>query len=793
MQADADQFPELSPTKRALLALKQLQEKLEALEKSKNEPIAIVGLGCRFPGGADDPEAFWDLLENGRDSISEVPPEHWDLETYYDRDPNAPGKMTTRHGGFIPHLQAFDAQFFRIAPREAMSLDPQQRLLLEVTWEALENAGIAPERLNGSPTGVFIGICGNDYWHHLGSGPWEIDAYLTTGNTHSLASGRISYTLGLTGPSLSVNTACSSSLVAIHLAITSLRNQECDLALVGGVNRILMPEISINFSKARMLSPDGRCKPFDATANGFVRSEGCGMVVIKRLRDAITAGDRILALLYGSAINQDGRTSGLTVPNGLSQQAVIKQALTNSQIEPHQVSYLETHGTGTELGDPLEIGALGAVFGTERSAEQPLILGALKANIGHCEAAAGIASLIKVVLSLQHEMIPPQIHFHSPNPHIDWAHLPLNIPTQLLPWPKGTQRRIAGVSSFGFSGTNAHVVVAEAPPIVAIREQTTERPIHLLTLSAKNEAALKALVARHSTWLTTHSQTAIADVCFSANMGRSHFNHRLAIVTASIAQLQQQLATWLTGQPTEGVFQGQVQCRSARQVAFEFTAGARQAENFVDQLYQTQPTFQRAIKHCHSIIADFLDIALSELLWQAPPSSPQYSDISLFILEYALFILWQSWGIVPAAVIGEDIGEWVAATVAGAFPLEDSLRWLAQQQSFKEAAKAIAIGQLQFPVFSKFAGEIREFPQFRQQFKQPPTLPMTTLPFKSYNTVVTIDGSASTHWSTLISTLAQLYLQGVEVNWSGFEQGYFRQKVVLPTYPFQRTRYWIDG
>jgi len=397
---------DLSSTKRALLALKQLQSKLEACERAQNGPIAIIGMGCRFPGGADGPASFWQLL-HGVDAITEVPKERWDIDAYYDSDPNTPGKMYTRYGGFVPNLYEFDAKFFRIAPREAVSLDPQQRLLLEVTWEALENAGIAQEKLAGSQTGVFTAICGHDYWHRLlARKTTDIDAYLTTGNTHSLASGRLSYFLGCTGPTLLVDTACSSSLVAVHLACQSLRNRECDLALASGVNRILLPEISINFSQARMLFPDGRCHTFDAAANGFVRGEGCGAIALKRLSDAVASRDNILALICGSAVNHDGRTSGLTVPNGPGQEAVIRQALNKANIQPQQVTYVETHGTGTELGDPIEVKALGAVFGPDRPADCPLFIGSVKTNIGHLEAAAGIASLIKVVLALQGETIP---------------------------------------------------------------------------------------------------------------------------------------------------------------------------------------------------------------------------------------------------------------------------------------------------------------------------------------------------------------------------------------------------
>ncbi len=488
----------LSPTKRALLALKEMQSKLDALERAKTEPIAIIGIGCRFPGGADNPEAFWHLLRDGVNAITEVPSDRWDIDAYYDPDPDAPGKMYTRYGGFLGQVDTFDPQFFGISPREAVSLDPQQRLLLEVSWEALENANQVPEQLFSSSTGVFIGICANDYSKVLSRGMTQtpIDAYFGTGNALSVAAGRLSYTLGLTGPSMAVDTACSSSLVAVHLACQSLRSRECDLALVGGVNLLLAPEASINFSKARMMAADGRCKTFDAAADGYVRGEGCGVLVLKRLSAAVADADNILAVIRGSAVNQDGPSGGLTVPSGPSQQAVIRQALDNAGVKSSQVSYVEAHGTGTFLGDPIEVGALGAVFGKERPQDNRLVIGSVKTNIGHLEAAAGIAGLIKVVLSLQHEEIPPHLNFKQPNPHITWDELPAVIPTERMLWPSGERRRLAGVSSFSFSGTNAHIVLEEAPVSEPVQAEV-ERPLHLLTLSAKTEEALKQLAGRH--------------------------------------------------------------------------------------------------------------------------------------------------------------------------------------------------------------------------------------------------------------------------------------------------------
>ena len=544
---------ELSPTKKALLALKQMQGKLDALEQAKSEPIAVVGLGCRFPN-ASNPQEFWQLLYDGKDAISTS-------DRISLQDAATPDYIS--QGGFVPHLKEFDASFFRIAPREATRLDPQQRLLLEVSWESLEDAAIPADKIEKSSTGVFIGASAIDYWHQLLSEN-EIDAYLTTGNTHSLASGRISHFFNFTGPSVSIDTACSSSLVAVHLAIKSLRDRECNMALAGGVNRLISPKISLNFAKAKMLSPDGRCKTFDETANGFVRSEGCGIVVLKRLSDAIANKDRIRAVLLGSAINQDGRTSSITTPSSLSQQAVIKQALANSKVEARQVNYLETHGTGTSLGDAIEIEALSRVF----KDNQELILGAVKTNIGHLESASGIASLIKTVLALENQSIPANLHLKQPNTNVDWQNLPFKLPQRAIAW-KQTAPRIAGVSGFGFSGTNAHVVVREAGNLLENdgktgrqgdgetgrqgdgeigRQGDGDKDLCLFTLSAKSKKALDRLASDYANYLQLHRDLLIENICFTSNVGRSHFNYRLAIVISSVTELQTKLTQFISGE-----------------------------------------------------------------------------------------------------------------------------------------------------------------------------------------------------------------------------------------------------
>ena len=546
----------------AFRQIETLQSQVETFENQKVEPIAIIGMSCRLPGGADSPEAFWQLLNDGVDAIAEVPKDRWNIDDYYDPNPDSPGKIVTRDGGFLSQIDVFDAPFFGISPLEAQRLDPQQRLLLEVSWEALERANIVPDKLFNSLSGVFVGITVSDYLNKLATSEMP-HAYWGTGNVPSAATGRLSYILGLTGPNMAVETACSSSLVSVHLACQSLRQRECNLALAGGVNLLLSPESSIIYSQAKMLSSDGRCKTFDSSANGYVRGEGCGIIVLKRLSDAVANGDNILALIRGTAVNQDGPSGGLTVPNGPSQVAVIRQALANGGVNPANVSYIEAHGTGTSLGDPIEVGSLGKIFGSNHSSENPVMIGSAKTNIGHLEIAAGIAGLIKVVLQLQQQKIAPSLHFNKPNPYINWSQLPLQVSTQLNPWENNGKTRIAGVSSFGFSGTNAHVVLEEAP--VKQKKQKSkiknqdelERSVHLLTLSAKTKTALDNLVSSYHNYLNTYPELKVADICYTANTGRSQFKHRLAVVASNQQELVEKLRQYEEGEDVVGIYSGE--------------------------------------------------------------------------------------------------------------------------------------------------------------------------------------------------------------------------------------------
>ena len=912
-----------------------------------SEPIAVIGLGCRFPG-AKDPEAFWQLLRSGTSAISEVPKERWDIDRYYDPEPGTPGKMYTRYGGFIEQIDRFDPEFFGISPREAERIDPQQRLLLEVVWSALENACIPPTSLSGSQTGVFIG-CGNYEYGFLlfARDADHINAYDGTGSSIGVTASRLSYILNLRGPSLSVETACSSSLVATHLAINSLRNKESNLCLVGGVNLMMSPAQTIIYSQARMMAADGRCKTFDAAADGYVRGEGCGIVVLKRLSDAVRDGDNIRAVIRGSAVNQDGLTNGISAPNGPSQQAVIRQALANAGVTPDDISYIETHGTGTSLGDPIEVKSIKAVL-KKRNFEQPCYLGSVKTNIGHLEAVAGIAGLIKTVLAVQHKEIPPHLNLNKINPLISLEKTPLSIPTELQPWQPQNGRCVAGVSSFGFGGTNAHVVLEEAPLGQRSRGAGERRsrgaeeqrgrgklPCHLLVLSAKSEKALRELAQRYEDYLQEHSEICLADICFTASTGRSHFEHRLAVVGQESSDIQTQLRDFRSGNAPH-LYNKKLTQRTSK-IAFLFTGQGSQYEGMGQQLYQTEPIFRKAIDLCAEILQPYLNEPLLEIIFEKSEVRSQksgvrgqrsevrgqrsqvtgqqskidrtiYTQPAIFAIEYALYCLWQSWGITPSVVMGHSVGEYVAACVAGVFSLEDGLKLIAargrlmqalpsggemvavfasQQQvreviqpykeisiaaingstntvisgeaeairavsntletvgvetkklevshafhsplmeamltPFKEVASQINYSQPKLDIISNLTGKLATediaTPDYWVRHVREPVqfaASMSYLEREGITTFVEIGAhpillgmgrrclpeDANKQWLSslrrgqqdervLLESLARLYLQGVKIDWSGFYGSRAYQKVMLPTYPWQRQRYWL--
>jgi acyl transferase domain-containing protein len=726
-------------------------------QQHSDEPIAIVGMACRLPGGVETPEAFWRLLREGTDAISEIPPDRWDVDAWYDPDPEKPGKMYVRAGGFLREVDRFDPQFFGISPREAESMDPQQRMVLEVAWEALERAGQDASELRNTRTGVFVGVTTADYGRVILQGkPEDIDAYFASGTSLNVVAGRVSYTLGLQGPAMAVDTACSSSLVALHLACQSLRTGESTMALAAGVNLMLSPESTMAGCRARMLAPDARCKTFDASANGFTRAEGCGVLVLKKLSEAQARGDEILAVIRGTAVNQDGPSSGLTVPNGLAQQEVIRQALRGARVAPAEVSYLEAHGTGTSLGDPIEAEAMWSVLKEGRQGGESLWMGSVKTNIGHLESAAGVAGVMKVVLALRNKQLPANLHLKQPNPHIDWKSMAVKVPVELTPWEPKQGRRIAGVSSFGFSGTNAHVVLEEAPPMPA-RTQGVERPEHVLVVSGRGAEALRAQAGRYAEALA-EGGAALGDVCFTAATGRAHFEHRLAVVGGSAAQVRERLEAVASGKEPEGVVLGRTS--PAPKVAFVFGASEPYA-GMGRELYETQPVFREALETCAEALKGVLEKPLVRVLY-GPESAllkeAAYGHAAVFAVEWALARLWRAWGVEPRRVEGHGVGEDVAGVETGAFGLEEGLKRAVarkQQPARKQEAEKADGAEVRLEVV-------------------PPK------PDRS-------------DWAQVLETLSGLYVRGVEVDWVAYDAPYGRRRVVLPTYPFQRQRYWWRG
>jgi acyl transferase domain-containing protein/NADPH:quinone reductase-like Zn-dependent oxidoreductase/acyl carrier protein len=645
--------------------------------------FAIVGYAARFPG-ASDAEEFWDLLRDGRDAISEIPGDRWDVDEFFDPEPGTPGKVVTRRAGFVDDATGFDAPFFGMSTREVRMMDPQHRLLLETAWRAVEHSGTAPSALAGTNTGVFVGLATHDY---LGMASDEltypeIEAYMAIGTSNAAAAGRISYRLGLQGPAVAVDTACSSSLVAIHQACQALQLGECDLALAGGANVLLTPATMITFSNAQMLAPDGRCKTFDAAADGYVRGEGCGVIVVKRLEDAIRDGDRIRAVIRGSAINQDGASGGLTVPNGVAQQRVIGDALRRAGLAPSEVGYLEAHGTGTSLGDPIEAQAAGAAYGPGRESDRPLLIGSAKTNIGHLEAAAGIAGVLKVVLSLEHEALPKHLHFENPSPHIPWNRLPVEVVKETIPWQRSDRPRIAGVSSFGFAGTNAHVILEEAPiaaPHVA--GAGADGRFSVLPLSARTPAALVRLADQYRGWLTAHPEASLADVCFTAGVGRSHLEQRAAVVADSRDAAVELLGAIVDDRPATGVVRGE--SHDTPKTAWLFTGQGSQYPGMAKELYDTEPVFAATVDRCAEVVAGILEKPLLDVIFEADHEETlrqtSYAQPALFAVEMGLARLWQSWGFDPDVVLGHSVGQYSAACVAGVFSLEDGMLLMAER------------------------------------------------------------------------------------------------------------------
>ncbi|MDP9151015.1 MAG: acyltransferase domain-containing protein, partial [Myxococcota bacterium] len=656
------------------------------VEAAALEPVAIIGLACRFPGG-EDKDAFWKLLCDARSAVSEVPGDRWNVEEYYDADPSKPGKMYTRRGGFLKDVRRFDPMFFGISPREARQMDPQQRILLELTWDALEDAGIIPEALAGSPTGVFVGVSVNDYARLRNGDLSDIDGYTGPGNAHSIAANRISYVFDLRGPSLVVDTACSASLVAVHQACQSLRAGECSLALVGGANVILAPEITVNFCKAGVMSPDGACKTFDARANGYVRGEGAAIFVLKRLTDARRDKDRVYAAIRATAVNSDGRSNGIIAPNREAQEAVIREAYRRSGIDMARVQYVEAHGTGTLVGDSIEAHALGATVGSAPGRTTRCAIGSVKTNIGHLEAAAGAAGLAKTVLALHHGVVPASINFERGNPDIPFEQLGILVQTRLGGWPAPAGARIAGLSSFGFGGTNAHAVLVDEPNEVAQLPAATEDGSDLLVLSAHTPEGLDQLAAGFLERGPGDSQWTA--VCASLARRRQRHRYRLAAVSRGDVSIQQLVGAYLKKEQTAGLAWGEAKPRGVARAAFVFPGQGPHWRPLDFRTFPADSAFMRTLIACDELVRKLSGRSvLKALEHNESHTDPNVAQPTLFSIQAAVAAQWRAWGVEPAAVVGHSMGEVAAAHVAGALSLEDAATIIVERARLLRFAKA---------------------------------------------------------------------------------------------------------
>nr|WP_294524324.1 type I polyketide synthase [uncultured Rhodopila sp.] len=643
------------------------------------QAVAIVGIGCRFPGGIADTDAFWRRLIAGDDVIAEIPGDRIDVAHYFNAEPATPGRMMTRRGGFLDSIDTFDADFFGISPREAERLDPQQRLLLETAWEALEDAGQDLRRLQGTRSGVFVGQWLSDFESRLFGDPEAVDFQMTTGSGRYAASGRLSYFLGLRGPSLTIDTACSSSLVAVHLAVRSIRAGESRLALAGGANVILQPHIMVAYSQSRMMAPDGRCKFGDAGGDGYVRSEGAGLVVLKPLRDALDDGDRIYAVIRGSAVNNDGRSSGsMGTPSRIGQEELLRAAYGDAAVPPAQVAYVEAHGTGTRAGDPVELAALGAVLDEGRTPGSPAYVGSVKTNIGHTEGAAGIAGLIKATLALHHGLIPPSLHCRDLNPVVAWADIPCQIPRTPTPWPNTASPRLAGVSAFGIAGTNGHVVLEQAPATETAPLADCHRRTQLLPLSAKSPEALRALAQRYAELLSGDGAPALRDVCWSAATRRTALDHRAAFVAGDRAAMADALRRYASGEPAAA--EGVVRTDTPPRIAFVLPGQGAQWIGMGRELIALEPVFRATLERCDRAAGRFAGWSIIGQLAAAPGSDDVLLDRIdviqpvLVALAIAYAELLRSVGVEPDAVVGHSMGEVAAACIAGALSLDQAMQ-----------------------------------------------------------------------------------------------------------------------
>ncbi|MGW7529595.1 type I polyketide synthase [Streptomyces sp. NPDC054783] len=893
----------------------RLRRENDALKAGRGEPIAVVAMACRYPGGVSTPEDLWDVIREGRDVVGDFPQDRgW--RDVYDPDPDAAGKAYTRQGGFLADVAGFDADFFHLSPREALAVDPHHRLLLETSWEAFERAGIVPADVRGSEVGVFSGVSSSEYgWRFLEGGQKELEGYFLYGSALSVASGRVAYEMGLTGPAVSVDTACSSSLVALHMAVQSLRSGECSLALAGGALVMATPAMFVEFSRQEALSADGRCKAFADGADGTGWAEGVGVLLLERLSDARRNGHPVLAVVRGSAVNQDGASNGLTAPNGRAQEKVIRKALANAGVSPFEVDLVEAHGTGTSLGDPIEADALLATYGKDRAEDRPLWLGSLKSNMGHAQAAAGVAGVIKAVLAMRHGYLPKTLHVDTPSHHVDWSSGAVELLVEGREWPRTDGPRRAGVSSFGVSGTNAHVILEEAPP-----EEQADEPgrdagvvggLVPWVVSGKRAKALEQQAGRLRDFLAADADLDLADAGWSLLSSRSRFEHRAVVLGRGRDELVSGLASLSEGADSAAVVRGIA--GNLGGVAFMFPGQGSQWVGMGRELYDAFPVFARSLDACAAALAEWVDWSLLDVV-RGVEGAPTFERVdvvqpALFSVMVSLAALWRSWGVEPAAVVGHSQGEIAAAHVCGALSLRDAtkivalrskalieLKGLGGMASVAESAEVVAerlapwsdrvsVAVVNGPRSVVVSGEPDALDEFVEKMKadgaQARRIPVdyashshqvtrvrdqvigaltdvspksSTLPFYStlYGEIIDTAGLNADYWynnlrekvlfetsvrqlaedgfrvfiemsphpvlnvpvqeivedvddalvlsssrrdrdevEAVLGSLAQLYVRGGTVDWDALFGT--RRRVDLPTYAFQRQRYWLNS
>ena len=766
---------------RALCEIQALKSKIKELEEDNfNQPIAVVGMACKLPLHACVyNNSFWDLLEKGINTVTEIPKSRWDFNKYYNDDPSSLGCSYTRYGSFLENISDFDPQFFGISPREAICIDPQHRLILEVAWEALEDSGITLAKLRGTKTGIFLGQCAEDFSALINnlSRREFVDSYSGIGASRSMLAGRLAYILGTHGPAIQLDTSCSSSLVAVHLACQSLRLKESDTAFVGGVHLNLSPMSSILRSKTKALSPDGQCKAFSSNANGFGQGEGAGILVLRLLEDAKKSGDRILAIIKGSAINHDGASAGLTAPNESAQVAVIEQALLNSKIDPNDVTYIEAHGTGTPLGDPIEINALNSVYNSKQRS-QPIWIGSVKSNLGHLEAAAGVIGIIKTILAMRHQKIPMHLHADQLNPLIDWKNLPFKVPTTSLDWITKDDKRIAGVSAFGMSGTNAHVILQEYQIIEKNLKSSrkVDNAEYLFLLSAKTPLALSELADRYARYLET-SEEHLFNICFTAATARNHFKYRAAIICQSNEELKNRLEAFV--KDGEVKFKGEVNQSKLYNILFALDGNHRLSYNGVFSFLQ----------ECFIELDNTVNESQTNLSLISNETIRNY-----IIANSCLINFFKKLGLNPTSIWAQGVGELIAGCALNTLNIKN-LRYFSDSENF-QTAKSLILNYSQIPIFfdnlkNKVNDQICEAPYWEDWSKWESKDSFTDENIVDFDLTCWLSDLIK-HPEKILEIIAKVYCMGAKINWEFFYAEQKCRRIQLPPYPFQRKNYGPD-